>query len=233
MTSQKMIRRKKSKGFFKRIYQFFLFMLIPKARKLNLLIRFRKGKIFPLVFKHCMNLSILYFTLYVFFFFVNFSSLTDLNNTLSKNYEAGGMSFIAYFLSLYPFNVIYIFLFWFFMVLFLSIICLLILTLLGEKRKPFGKLSASILYASSFIFLAFFPLLILNSIFPINDGTTLGGFSFLMAIWISIIGIGVLFSATTFGKMGKYLFNHNVNRAVFAWVFSVSTFAYLIYKTVS
>lgn len=224
---------RKSKGFLKNIFRFFIFMIVPKARKLSLLIRFRKGKFFPLVFKYCLNLSLMYLLLYVALYLINISSLSELNNTLSKNFEDKGVSFIFYFMNLYPFNVIYIYFFWILMYFFLSVLSLLLLTLLGEKRKPFSRLSASILYASSFIFLTCFPLLILNSFMPISENTTLGGFSFLIAVWIGIIGIGILFSATTFGRLGKYVLNQNLNRAVFAWVFSVFTFFYLIYKTVA
>jgi hypothetical protein len=226
-------KTKKSKGVIVNMFRFFIFMLIPKPKKLSLLIRLKKGQYFPMVIKHCLNLSLLYFLLYLFFYLINISSLSSINDSLVKSFEEKNVSFLFYFINLYPFNVVYIYFFWVFMFLFLSVLSLLLLTLLGEKRKPLSRLNASILYASSFLFLSSFPLLILNSFIPIGEDTTLGGFSFLVAIWISIIGIGILFSATTFGKLGKYVLNQNINRATFAWVFSIFTFLYLIYKTVA
>lgn len=213
---------KKSKVKFFKLLKFLLF---AKSAKVTRFFRLNKTDLIKILVKYSMQLSFLYICLYILVYFFNYEIFSVSNELLAKSNDG-----IGYYFNAYPFNVWYLFLMWFFVSLYLFSFILIILTFLSENKKPTKLLFTNIFYSSSFIFSACFPLLVINAIYPINGDTTIASFSFLVSLWILILGCGIIFSAIRFGQIGSSLLGQNLNRAVFTWVLACFSLIYFIYK---
>jgi hypothetical protein len=201
------------------------FLLFQNSKKVITFLKLNKRKLNGIFFKYCLQLSVLYTLLYIFVYVLNYDIFSKSNEILEKT----GSEFTYYF-NAYPFNVWYLFLMWVFVNFYLFSVTLLILTLLNESKRPVKLLFSNSIYATSFIFVSCFPLLVLNTFYPINAETTIASFAFLVSLWILIIGVGIIISAIRFGNLGKFLLNQNYNRAIFSWVFSCFSLVFFIYK---
>ena len=209
-----------------KIFRLIRFLLFSNSKQITIYFKINKKRLNKILFSYCLQLSFLYVLIYILVYFFNYDLFSKSNEILEST--SGGD--INYYFNAYPFNVWYLFMMWFVVNLFLFALSSLILTFLSENKKPAGYLFSNSIYSTSFIFASCFPLLVINAIYPINSDTTIASFSFLVSLWILILGLGIIFSAIRFGQVGKTLLNQNSTRAIFSWVLSCFSLVYFIYK---
>ena len=151
------------------------------------------------------------------------------NTTMKATYKKKGLPMFYYYLNSYPFNVVYLLVGIFAACVYHSITCYPLLAALGIEGRNFGKNSAILLHASLFYIAAYFPLLIVNSLFPVGADSSYTSYVVLGVLWVVILGTGARYSGRFYAQVSQKLFPLNRNQAYVVWGVPQLALLYLLY----
>lgn len=184
------------------------------------------------IIKSFLIIISLYCSLYFIIFCINFQSMNSLNKIMKVSYAEKGYSTIRYIINSYPYNIWYLISFIFAFLIYQVCFSLILRIVFADRKSPL-KMYISVC-AHSFLYLIaiLFPILIINSLYPIHANSGLLEYSILVALWIIFISAGIILSSAFFSKIISELFEENRYRAMLTWNLPIVTFVYLVIKNI-
>ncbi|MEM7180867.1 MAG: hypothetical protein AAF518_08135 [Spirochaetota bacterium] len=181
------------------------------------------------MYKAIFGLFLLYALLYFLFYLFNYTLMETTNTAMKAAYQKKGVSLFYYYLNSYPFNVVYLLFAIVAACLYLCCTSYPLLQVLGIENRHFGKNSAILLHSSLYYIVSYFPLLIINSNFPVGADSSYYSYVFLGILWVLILGTGARYSGKFYANTCQELFAVNRNQAYVVWAAPQLFLLYLLY----
>lgn len=184
------------------------------------------------IFKTAVNKFVYCLLSYIVFYFVLFilgyPYYSSANEKISEEFALKGQGGLGLIFNSYPFNVIYVLVLIVFFSLFMAVSTHFLMKLLEEEKRPFLQNAGICLHSMCFWIAILFVLVVLNTIYPFNEPTSIILFSILVASWIILFSVSVFFSTRFYGKASASFFNQNQKRAYIGWLVPLAVFFYFI-----
>lgn len=162
-----------------------------------------------------------YFLIYMVFYLISFTFYSEVNQGIIAKYQAQNITGLATTINTYPWNLVYIYAFFFiWLVLITGISYVLVKLLELEKIEFLRHLKVSILASVT----AFFPMILLipfHSIFATVEDKSVLTLSLSIAFWILILFLSFLNSTRVYTRL-SIQFGLFGRRATIVWLFSYS-----------
>lgn len=190
-----------------------------------LIVLWNKGRIEKIESKEFLKNSLkrislvsgVYLILYLLFYIIKFSTYQIYNNKVILELAAKGSNPILKYINTYPGNVIYIFI----SLLIFSIAMIVVtylFTLLFEIEKRDFSIHAALTLRSVATSFSVFPLvLLINSLFPLNDSSSKLATSTLIASWIILAGASYILSLRNYIIDNESIFEQPKRRSAIVW----------------
>ncbi|TGL17383.1 hypothetical protein EHQ47_19505 [Leptospira bourretii] len=162
---------------------------------------------------------IAYFFVYMIFFLLSFNYYADLNRGILAKLQSQNITGIPTIINTYPWNLTYIYAFFFIWVTFISGLSYAIARLLEEAYIPFIRHLKVTLLASISAFIPMIVLIPYHSIFATFENSNLLTLSFSLAFWIFILLVSLITSSRVFSRL-NLLFGLVGKRSTVVWVLS-------------
>ncbi|TGK77522.1 hypothetical protein EHQ24_19140 [Leptospira noumeaensis] len=159
----------------------------------------------------------IYLILYFFFFIVKYSTYQKYNNQVVADLNAKNASGILHFLNTYPGNVIYIFISLIIFSVMMVLVSYLLSFLLETEKRKFAIHSAITLRSVATAFSVFPIVLIVNSVFPINESSGRFASSLLVSSWIILAGASYILSVRSYMIDNASMYGQPKRRSAIVW----------------
>lgn len=160
-----------------------------------------------------------YFLIYMIFYLISYNYYAEINRGILAKLQSNNVTGLATIINRYPWNLSYIYAFFFIWLILISGLSYALTRALEETLISFARhIKVTILASIS----AFAPMALLipyHSIFATFENSNLFTLSFSMAFWILILLISIINSARVFSRLNKLLGLFS-RRSTIIWVFS-------------
>lgn len=204
-----------SKSYFKNVID-----LQVKAETKNISETISNEKSFTNFVVYAMSIWMLfYFAVYMVFYLISFNFYADINRGILAKLQSQNVTGIATIINTYPWNLTYIYAFFFIWLLLISGLSYAMIRAIEENHIPFTRHLKVTILASVSAFIPMIALIPYHSIFATFENSSILTLSFSMAFWILVLIISLVNSARVFSRSNAIfgLFNR---RSIIVWVIS-------------
>lgn len=167
--------------------------------------------------RNLLLVSGLYLLLYFFFFIVKYSVYQKYNDRVLTDLTAKNAGVMLRYLNTYPGNVIYIFVSLIIFSISMILVSYLISFLLETEKRKFSIHSAITLRSVSTAFSVFPIVLIVNSVFPINETSGKFATSLLVSSWIILAFASYILSVRNYIIDNEVVYGQPRRRSAIVW----------------
>lgn len=204
-----------SKSYFKNLID-----LLIKARTTNMSEIINSPKNFTSLAVYATSIWMFaYFAVYMIFFLISFNYYSDINRGILAKLQSQNVTGITTIINTYPWNLTYIYAFFFIWVTLISGLSYVIAWLLEEVKISFMRHLKVALLASISAFVPMIALIPYHSIFATFENSNLLTLSFSLAFWIFILFVSLITSTRVFSRINLF-FGLIGKRSAVVWVIS-------------
>ncbi|MEM7183542.1 MAG: hypothetical protein AAF518_21720 [Spirochaetota bacterium] len=181
--------------------------------------------------KYTFTLLGLYAVLYFLTFLANYYDMQALNEIQRQNMQKQETPSLLIFLSSHPWNISFFIMACMIIECYMTVASYGLLVTFGEKQRNFAIHSRVCLHSCSYFILAFFPILVVNTLFPTTDKLTTMQLGLLIGVWLFVFMTALSFSLRSFYKLSKRYLQLNGNLLVIVWLLPMLIFSYFAYSS--